>query len=122
MKKIIYLVAALATMCLVSCQSNSGMDVNDPNEYCWEVNVEAKIQGMGAEIKVDKTVYVWGTAAEIQEYINDAKQQAVAEGATVTITSSKSNIKNEDACDESNDLNTDMQFPDVEYPDFDFDF
>lgn len=93
MKKVLYLVAVAATMFLASCQNN-GLDVDDPNEYCWELNISMDYMG----VKVEKATYAWGTAADLQEEINAAKAEAAAIGATVSISSKKSNITSADAC------------------------
>ena len=62
-KLLLFSFVALATM-FTSC--NEGLDVNDPNQYCWKLT--ASMNG------VSETTYVYATGAAISNELEYAKQ------------------------------------------------
>ena len=57
-KLLLFSFVALATM-FTSCNGNGGLDVNDPNEYCWKIT----LTGYG----VSETDYIYETSYVISQ-------------------------------------------------------
>lgn len=95
MKKLIFFFSFL-TMVMVSCQQ--GPDVNDPNEYCWEIKASASYMGVSGT----SSTYVWGTGEDVADAIDLIEEQYKfyeQAGYKIDITPLKTN-KSEAACSE----------------------
>ena len=100
MKKILFVAATLLALISTSC-SNGGIDVNDPKEYCWKETVSASYMGM----EYSSEVYVWADGEEVQDAIEEAKEELKvfeAMGGSGKVTAVKSNISNEESCYQAN--------------------
>lgn len=97
MKKILFVAATLLALISTSCSNTGGIDVNDPKEYCWKVTVSASY--MGYEQSSD--AYVWADGADVQDAIEEAKEQLKtfeAMGGSGKVTAVKSNLSTEESC------------------------
>lgn len=95
MKKLIFFFSFL-TMVMVSC--SQGPDVDDPNEYCWEIKVSASYLGVSSTV----STYVWGTGKDVADAIDSIEEQYKFDeqaGYKINITPLKTN-KSEAACSE----------------------
>lgn len=95
MKKLIFFFLFL-TMVMVSC--SQGPDVDDPNEYCWEIKVSASYLGVSSTT----STYQWGTGKDVADAIDYVKEQYKfyeQAGYKINITPLKTN-KSEAACSE----------------------
>ena len=98
MKKIFYSIFAVAALALTSCASGGAnvldMDpskCDDTTEKCWKYTIS--YAGYSAD------AYIWGTEAEVVEYLKEANANQVA-GYSVTLAESAAD--DEVACIEKN--------------------
>ncbi len=90
MKKLIL----LAVMAIGLSACSNGIDVNDPNPYCWAVKIKATVFGYSQE----DVQYFWCTGATIQEAIESVKEQYVGIPNTKVDISAAKSGKSESNC------------------------
>lgn len=101
MKKILFVAATLLALISTSCSNNGGIDVNDPKEYCWKITISASYMGM----EQSSEVYVWADGEDVQEAIEEAKEELKvfeAMGGSGKVTAVKSNLSTEESCYQAN--------------------
>jgi hypothetical protein len=100
MKKLVYLAFAILAVSLTACKSD-GPDVNDPKEYCWEINATAIIPNVGQRTI---TTYAWADGQTILTEIEWIKKDlGQFPGVELKIDYKKSTIATEEACDDAAD-------------------
>lgn len=100
MKKIVFAIFALAAFTLTSCEKNSinimevdASNFNDTEEYCWHA-IQTDQYG------TEKVYYIWGTEKGLIEHLQGLGTIATEIGQTVKASYKKTNIGDENACEQ----------------------
>lgn len=103
MKKILFVAATLLALISTSCSNNGGIDVNDPNEYCWTLSVSVSVLGESETVKEN----VWATGEDLKKGIDASKEemdamksmyQSMGISMDYSINAAKNNITAEENC------------------------